>query len=125
MAGRPVAERRAYRPPINSRPEVMRVDGNLWLNRCGNGWPVWSPLRFDPTGHDGRWGGVRLELSLQQWAVLVHGDQCGVEIVPMRVVAFDQIDLPFALVALDRCLALDRRFHVRMPFVPDEAMKAI
>ena len=39
------------------------------------------------------------------------GDEHHVQVVPMRIVAFDQIDLPVAFILLERLLAPDRRDH--------------
>ena len=48
-----------------------------------------------------------------------------VQIKPMRIGAFDQVDLPCAGVVFDCLLALDRFAHVGELLVPDEHVDAI
>ena len=43
----------------------------------------------------------------------------------MRIVALDQIDLPLALIPLERLLALDRRRHALENFIPDKPLQSV
>src|SRR5438094_10509900 len=53
------------------------------------------------------------------------GDEHHVQVVPMRIVAFDQIDLPVAFILLERLLALDCRDHALVLLVPDKPLQSV
>src|ERR1700722_7650112 len=48
-----------------------------------------------------------------------------IQVVPMGIVAFDEIDLPVALILLERFLALDRPEHALAMLVPDKPLQAV
>src|SRR5205085_12238276 len=50
--------------------------------------------------------------------------QRGIQVDPMRVGAFDQVDLPGARIELEGLFALDRLADVRELLVPDEHVHA-
>jgi hypothetical protein len=52
-------------------------------------------------------------------------DKGGIEIIPVRVVAFDEIDLSFALVLLEGLFPLDRRDNGFVLFEPDQPVHCI
>src|SRR5438477_9678400 len=52
-------------------------------------------------------------------------DQRHVQVVPMRIVTFDQVDLPVASIFLERLLAPDRRDHALVVLVPDKSLQSI
>ena len=70
----------------------------------------WMPER---ARHDGGDLGQRVEA------------QRDCEVVPMRVVALDQVHFPVAVPLLDSLLGRDRRFHRVGHFVPDQADDAV
>ena len=67
-----------------------------------------------PVQHDGLWARCQILKS-----------EIGREINPLRVIAFNQVDLPLAMPALQLLFAQDGAFHVPEQFVADEAMGAI
>src|ERR1700761_7258204 len=48
-----------------------------------------------------------------------------IQIDPFRVLAFDQIDLPLSLVALQRCLPLYRCGHAFVGLEPDQSLETV
>ena len=85
--------------------------------RYASRWPADGGVSVSPLHRWLAW------LQVRKWAIL--DEELGVEIVPIRIVGLDEVDLPFALVLLQSFFAMDGRLDAVMRLEPDKPLHAV